>query len=85
MAPSFSKIPVPPIPGIAVSSGLKCSHEGCYALFSNLADSGEHAMATHEGKIMAVTCKIHKSTLETGEIRLYRVLDETRESAGHMN
>jgi hypothetical protein len=85
MAPSFSKIPIPAIPSIAVSSGLKCSHEGCYALFSTLADSGEHAMAKHDGKIMAATCKIHNCTLESGEVRLYRVLDETGASAGHIS
>jgi hypothetical protein len=42
-------------------------------------------MATHEGKIMAATCRIHKSTLESGEIRLYRVIDETGASASYID
>ena len=79
MAPSYSKIPIPAVPTIAVRSGLRCSHESCYALFTTLDDIAVHASTMHEGKIEVVTCSIHECTFESGETRLYRVLDEAGE------
>lgn len=79
MAPAFSKFPVAAIPGIPVISGLLCSHEDCYALFSNLNDCEEHALKAHSGKVAAVTCGIYECPLKSGGIRLYRVLDEEGE------
>ena len=76
MAPAFSKIPVAPIPGVLFISGLMCSHPDCFALFSNLEDSQEHAVMAHAGKMAAVTCGIYECPLKSGEVRLYRVLDE---------
>ena len=60
MAPTFSKIPVAPLPGISAISGLMCNHAGCYALFSNLEDSEEHAILAHDGQIAAITCGIYE-------------------------
>lgn len=79
MAPAFSKIPVAPTPGISVVSGLMCSHADCFALFSNLEDSEAHAVEAHAGNVAAITCGIYKHLSTSGEIRLYRVLDENGE------
>lgn len=79
MAPSFSKIPVLAMPNMPIISGLMCSHEGCYALFSTLEDSKAHANAVHSGNMAAVTCGIHEFHLYNGKIRLHRVLDEIGE------
>lgn len=76
MAPSFSKIPVAAISGIPVISGLMCSHADCYALFSNLEDSEEHAVLAHTGNVTAVTCGIYEGRSKSGKIRLYRVIDD---------
>jgi hypothetical protein len=85
MAPAFSKIPVPAIPGIPTFSGLICSHEGCNALFSCVEDAQAHARADHGGKMTADTCAIYEHTLGDGEIRLYRVLDEDGEPSIYMD
>ena len=85
MAPWFLKIPIPAIPTIAVRSGLRCSDESCYALFTTLDDITVHASTMHAGKIGAVTCNIHECTLESGETRLYHVLDEAGEQGDHVN
>jgi hypothetical protein len=79
MAPSFSRLPLPAIPGIAAISGLRCTHAGCFALFSALADSTDHAIAKHDGKNTATTCSIYEHALKSGEVRLYQVLDDTGE------
>ncbi len=79
MAPAFSKIPVAPLPGIPLISGLKCSHLGCFALFSNLEHSEAHAAATHAGREAAISCGIYECQLTNGGVRLYRVLDEDGE------
>jgi hypothetical protein len=79
MAPSFSKLPIPAIPDIATTSGLRCTHAGCFALFCTLADSADHAIAKHGGKNAAVTCSIYEHTMKSGEIRLHQVLYETGE------
>jgi len=50
-----------------------------------LDDSKEHAIAAHAGKIAAVTCTIHESTLESGKVRLYQVMDETGEQVDCIN
>jgi hypothetical protein len=85
MAPSFSRLPIPAIPGIAAISGLRCTHTGCFALFSALADSMEHAIAEHSGKNEATTCSIYEHTLKSGEVRLYQVLDDTGEQFDHVH
>jgi hypothetical protein len=79
MAPAFSKIPVAPIPGISIVSGLMCSHAECCALFDDLEDSKVHAIEAHGGKVAAVTCGIYKHLAQAGKTRLYRVLDENGE------
>jgi hypothetical protein len=79
MAPMFSKIPVAPLPNIPLISGLKCSHLGCFALFSDLEDSKAHAAAAHAGLEAVVSCGIHECQLANGEVRLYRVLDDDGE------
>jgi hypothetical protein len=81
MAPAFSKIPIPAIPGISVISGLMCTDADCYALFSNLEDSETHAVEAHAGKVDAITCGIYEHVSKSGGIRLYRVLDENGEQA----
>jgi hypothetical protein len=84
MAPSFSKLPIPAIPDIATISGLRCTHAGCFALFSTLMDSTHHAIAEHGGKNAAVTCSIYEHTMKSGGIRLHQVLDETGEQVDHV-
>lgn len=79
MAPAFSTIPVAPLPNIPLTSGLKCSHTGCFALFSNLDDSKAHAVAAHGGIVAADTCGIYECQLTNGKVRLYRVLEEDGE------
>jgi hypothetical protein len=79
MAPVFSKIPVAPLPEIPLISGLKCSHLGCFALFSDLEHSKAHAAATHAGLEAVVSCGIYERQLTNGEVRLHRVLDEDGE------
>jgi hypothetical protein len=79
MAPAFSKTPVAAILGIPVLSGLICSHEGCNALFSSMDDAEAHARADHGGKIAANTCGIYERTLGNGQIKLYRVLDDSED------
>jgi hypothetical protein len=79
MAPLFSKIPVAVTPNIPVISGLMCKHADCYALFSSLEDSQAHADAAHAGNMEAISCVIYERTLRSGEVQLYRVLDENGE------
>ena len=76
MAPTFSKIAVAPTPGITISSGLRCCHADCHALFSSIDDSEEHAFKAHSGNVDATTCKIYEYLLDSGQVRLHRVLDE---------
>jgi hypothetical protein len=59
-----------------VVSGLICGHAGCLALFSDLEDLKAHAVAAHVGDVTAITCGIYERRLESGELKLYRVLDE---------
>jgi hypothetical protein len=80
MAPTFSKIAVVPTPGITVVSGLQCCHPDCHALFLCLEDSEEHALKSHSGNVVAATCNIYERLLDSGEVRLYRVLDEDGEN-----
>lgn len=79
MAPSFSRIPVAPLPGISVISGLMCNHADCCALFSNMEDSEEHAISSHDGQVASITCGIYECPDKFGNIKLYRVLDEDGE------
>ena len=81
MAPSFSKIPIPAIPGISVISGLMCTHADCGALFSNLEDSETHTVKAHAGMVNIETCGIYEHTSKSGKIKLYLVLDENGEQA----
>jgi hypothetical protein len=76
MAPTFSKVAMVANPQITVISGLRCGHAGCYALFSTIEDSEEHALNAHSGNVVAVTCNIHEKKMESGRVQLYRVLDE---------
>jgi hypothetical protein len=76
MPPTFSKIAVVATP---VTSGLRCGHAHCYALFSTFEDSEEHALNAHSGKILAVSCNIYEKKLESGQVQLYRALDEDGE------
>jgi len=71
MPPSFSKI----APAFPVLSGLRCGHADCYALFTTFKDSEEHAVKAHSGNFVAFTCNIQEELLESGQVRLYRVLD----------
>jgi hypothetical protein len=75
MAPVFSKIPVLAIPGMHVISGLMCGHRNCYALFTNLEDSEEHANSLHDGKFRAVTCGIYEHDTDSGKKTLFRILN----------
>lgn len=79
MPPVFSKIPVLRLPHMTIVSGLKCGHLGCDALFVNLGDSKEHAVKIHDGKVAAMTCAIYEHTLNSGDMRLHRVLEEDGE------
>lgn len=81
MAPTFSKVAVVATPEITVISGLRCGHAGCYALFSTIEDSEEHALNAHSGNVVAVTCNMHEKKMESGRVQLYRVLDEDGEDA----
>ena len=81
MAPVFSKFPIPAIPGISVISGLMCTHADCGALFSNLEDSEAHIVEAHAKKVDPITCGIYEHVSKSGEIQLYRVLDENGEQA----
>ncbi len=76
MPPTFSKVAVVATPGITVISSLRCGHADCYALFSTFEDSEEHALMAHSGNLVAVTCNIYEKKLASGQVRLYRVLDE---------
>jgi len=76
MAPAFSKVAVLAAPGM---TGLRCGHGDCYALFSTLDDSEEHAVRAHSGDEVVASCNIYERLLESGEARLYRVLDEDGE------
>lgn len=80
MPPVFSKIPVAALPDVPVVSGLMCAHTNCFALFLTLEDSEVHAAAVHAGDVAAITCDIYEGRLKGGEIKLYRVLDESGES-----
>ena len=80
--PLFSKIPVLAIPTTAIVSGLMCTHKDCSALFSNLDESGAHAIAVHAGKMAVTTCGIYQHQLKNGKIKLYRVLEEWGEHFG---
>ena len=79
MAPTFSKFAVAPTPGITVISGSRCCHPDCYALFSSIDDSEEHARKVHSGNVVAATCSIYERLLDSGHVRLHRVLDEDGE------
>jgi hypothetical protein len=79
MAPAFSKVAVLAAPGMTVISGLRCGHGDCYALFSTFDDSEEHAVRAHSGDEVVASCNIYERLLETGQVRLYRVLDEDGE------
>lgn len=85
MAPTFSKIPVAPLPGVPVISGLMCNHADCFALFSNLDDSEEHAVLAHDEQISSITCGIYERPGKSGKIRLYRVLDDSEDGEWHSN
>ena len=80
--PLFSRIPVLATPDTAVISGLMCTHDDCFALFSTLDDSEAHAIAVHDGNVAATTCGIHERQLKNGKIKLYRVLEESGEHLG---
>jgi hypothetical protein len=82
MAPSFSRLLLPTIPGIA---GFRSTHTGYVALFSALADSMERTIAEHGGKNMATTCSIYELTLKSGEVCLRQVLDDTGEQVDHVH
>lgn len=73
--PLFSKIPVLAMPTTTVASGLMCTHDDCFALFSTLDESKTHAIAAHAGKVAVTTCGIHQRQLKNGKIKLYRVLE----------
>jgi hypothetical protein len=75
MAPVFSRIPVVALPGMHVISGLMCGHENCYALFTNLEDSEEHANSLHDGELRAVTSGIYEHDTDSGKKKLFRVLN----------
>ena len=75
------KVAVVATPQITIISGLKCGHAGCYALFSTLEDSEEHALNAHSGNVIAITCNIHEKKMESGCVQLYRVLDKDGEYA----
>jgi len=81
MPPTFSRVAVVATPGITVISGLRCGHADCYALFSTLEDSEEHALKAHSGIVVAATCNIQEKMLESGQLQLCRVLDEDGEEA----
>jgi len=78
--PLFSRIPVLATP---VISGLMCTHNDCFALFSTLDDSEAHAVAVHAGQAAATTCGIHERQLKNGKIKLYRVLEDSGEHFGN--
>ena len=80
--PFFSKIPVLAIPTTEVVSGLMCTHNDCFALFSALDESEAHAIAVHAGQVAASTCGIHQRQLKSGKVKLYRVLEEGGEHFG---
>ena len=73
--PLFSNIPVLATPSTAVTSGLMCTHNECFALFSTLDEAKTHAIAVHAGKVAVITCGIYQHHLKNGKIRLYRVLE----------
>jgi len=79
MLPTFSQVAAVATPDVAVISGLKCGHTNCYALFSTFEDSEEHALNAHSGNVIAVTCSIQEKKMESGQVRLYRVLDKEGE------
>jgi hypothetical protein len=76
MAPVSSEIPVAPAPKISAITSLMCTHEDCFALFSNLEDSEEHAIKFHAGKVAATSCGIYEHPLQNGEVELRRILEE---------
>lgn len=79
MPPTFSKVAVEATPRLI--SGLRCGHADCYALFSTLEDSEEHALRAHSGNVAAVTCNIQEKKLASGQVQLCRVLDKDGEEA----
>jgi len=81
MPPTLSKVASVVTPGAAVISGLRCSHADCYALFSTLEDSEEHALEAHSGNVVAITCNLQEKILESGGVQLCRVLNEDGEEA----
>jgi hypothetical protein len=76
MPPIISNITVVATP---VISGLRCGHAHCYELFATSENSEEHALNAHSGKVFAVLCNIYEKKLESGQVQLYRVLDEDGE------
>jgi hypothetical protein len=79
MAPAFSKLAILATTGIPLITGLRCGHGDCYALFLTFNDSEEHALRAHSGNEVVLTCNIYERKLGSGEVRLYRVLDEDGE------
>jgi len=73
------------IPTTAVVSGLMCTHQDCFALFSTLDESEAHAIAVHAGKVAVTSCGIHERQLKNGKIKLYRVLEERGEYFGNFH
>jgi hypothetical protein len=80
--PLFSRIPVLATPATTIISGLMCTHDDCFALFSTLDDSEAHAVAVHAGQVAATTCGIHERQLKNGKIKLHRVLEDSGKHFG---
>ena len=70
MAPSFSKIPIPDIPGISAIAGLMCTDAGCGALFTNLEDWEAHTVQTHTGYLNPITCSIYEHVYKSGATKM---------------
>lgn len=60
------------------------NHADCYALFSNLDDSEEHAILAHDGQIASITCGIYECPDKSGKIWSYRVLDEWHSNSNQL-
>jgi len=73
MPPTLSKAATPGI------TDLKCSHSGCYALFSTFQDSAEHVLKAHSGNTVVVPCDIYEKEMESGQVHLYCAVDEDGE------
>jgi len=56
-------------------AGLRCNHEHCDILFSDIEDCEQHAYELHDGVVLAKTCTVREMMDKQGNTKLVLVPD----------